>query len=95
MEIAVRAHRIVVQSAAGGVAMSLLAMIAAALLGWLPPAGGALLEEGIDVAVILNALRALLPTRGARTAPEPDGRGPHPPLRDRTGRPPGRPGRHP
>jgi hemerythrin-like domain-containing protein len=30
-----------------------------AALGWLPPAAGALLQEGIDVAVILNALRAL------------------------------------
>jgi len=71
MEIAVRARRIAVQSAAGGMAMSLLAMIAA-LLGWLPPAVGALLQEGIDVAVILNALRALLPARGTRTALEPD-----------------------
>jgi Hemerythrin HHE cation binding domain len=36
----------------------MLAMVVAAL-GWLPPAAGALLQEGIDVAVILNALRAL------------------------------------
>ncbi|MGW3103352.1 heavy metal translocating P-type ATPase [Streptomyces sp. NPDC001100] len=71
MEIAVRARRIAVQSAAGGMVMSLLAMIAA-LLGWLPPAVGALLQEAIDVAVILNALRALLPARGAGTALEPD-----------------------
>ncbi|WP_372481797.1 MULTISPECIES: heavy metal translocating P-type ATPase [Streptomyces] len=71
MEIAVRARRIAVQSAAGGMALSLVAMIAA-LLGWLPPAVGALLQEAIDVAVILNALRALLPARGARTALEPD-----------------------
>jgi hemerythrin-like domain-containing protein len=33
--------------------------MAIAALGWLPPAAGALLQEGIDVAVILNALRAL------------------------------------
>ena len=33
-------------------------MIAAAL-GYLPPVQGALLQEAIDVAVILNALRAL------------------------------------
>ena len=38
------------------------AMVAAAF-GLLPPAAGALLQEGIDVAVILNALRALLPAR--------------------------------
>jgi cation transport ATPase len=32
-------------------------MVAAAW-GYLPPTAGALLQEGIDVAVILNALRA-------------------------------------
>ncbi|UFR06834.1 heavy metal translocating P-type ATPase [Streptomyces sp. Go40/10] len=56
--IAQRARRIAVQSALGGMSMSLAAMAAAAL-GLLPPAAGALLQEGIDVAVILNALRAL------------------------------------
>jgi hemerythrin-like domain-containing protein len=38
--------------------LSLLVMAIAAL-GYLPPAPGALLQEGIDLAVILNALRAL------------------------------------
>ncbi|RCV52859.1 heavy metal translocating P-type ATPase [Marinitenerispora sediminis] len=71
MEIAVRARRIAVQSAAGGMALSLLAMVAA-LLGWLPPAPGALVQEAIDVAVIVNALRALLPGRGARPSLEAD-----------------------
>lgn len=71
MEIAVRARRIAVQSAAGGMALSLLAMVAA-LFGLLPPAAGALLQEAIDVLVILNALRALLPARGARPPLEPD-----------------------
>ena len=33
-------------------------MVSAAA-GYLPPAHGALLQEGIDVAVILNALRAV------------------------------------
>jgi hemerythrin-like domain-containing protein len=47
-----------VQSAGVGMSLSLIAMVVAAL-GWLPPAAGALLQEGIDVAVILNALRAL------------------------------------
>jgi soluble P-type ATPase/hemerythrin-like domain-containing protein len=70
MEIAVRARRIAVQSAGGGMAMSLVAMIAA-LLGWLPPAAGALLQEGIDVAVILNALRVLLPAPGTGHSLEP------------------------
>jgi hypothetical protein len=58
MEIARRARRIAVQSAAVGMGLSLVAMGMAAA-GLLPPALGALLQEGIDAAVILNALRAL------------------------------------
>lgn len=58
MDIARWSRRIAVQSAVVGMSLSLLAMVIAAL-GWLPPAAGALLQEGIDVAVILNALRAL------------------------------------
>jgi hypothetical protein len=58
MEIARWARRIAIQSAAVGMALSLAAMAAAAF-GLLPPTAGALLQEGIDVAVILNALRAL------------------------------------
>lgn len=69
--IAARARRIAVQSALGGMLMSTAAMAAAAL-GLLPPAPGALLQEGIDVTVILNALRALRPDRGSRTVVAPD-----------------------
>src|SRR5216684_1941795 len=58
--LARRTHRIAVQSVLAGMAMSLLAMGAAAA-GLLPAVWGALLQEGIDVAVILNALRALRP----------------------------------
>jgi len=58
MDIAHWSRRIAVQSAAVGMTLSLLAMAVAAF-GLLPPAAGALLQEGIDVAVILNALRAL------------------------------------
>lgn len=58
MDIARWSRRIAVQSAVVGMALSLLAMVIATL-GWLPPAPGALLQEGIDLAVILNALRAL------------------------------------
>ncbi|MFC9290273.1 heavy metal translocating P-type ATPase [Streptomyces sp. NPDC057052] len=67
VSIAVRARRIAVQSALGGMLMSLAAMAVAAF-GLLPPAAGALLQEGIDVAVILNALRALRVDRSARPA---------------------------
>jgi P-type E1-E2 ATPase len=48
------------QSVIAGIALSSAAMIVAAL-GHLPPVAGALLQEGIDIAVILNALRALRP----------------------------------
>ncbi|GGK75246.1 ATPase P [Sphaerisporangium melleum] len=65
MDIARRTRRIAVQSAGAGMALSLIAM-AVATTGLLPPAAGALLQEGIDVAVILNALRALREGRGTR-----------------------------
>ncbi|WP_405577194.1 heavy metal translocating P-type ATPase [Streptomyces sp. NBC_01092] len=68
--IAVRSRRIAVQSALGGMLLSLAAMAAAAF-GLLPPAVGALLQEGIDVVVILNALRALGDDRAARPALQP------------------------
>jgi len=68
--IAVRSRRIAVQSAVGGMVLSLAAMTAAAF-GMLPPAVGALLQEGIDVAVILNALRALGGDRSAHPALQP------------------------
>ena len=58
MDIARWSRRIAMQSAVAGMALSIIAMVVAAL-GWLPPAAGALLQEAIDVAVILNALRAL------------------------------------
>jgi CBS domain-containing protein len=63
ISIAKRARRIALQSIVAGMAMSGIAMAFAAL-GWLPPVAGALTQEAIDVAVILNALRAL--TRGYR-----------------------------
>ncbi len=58
MLIARRSRRIALQSAVIGMGLSLVAMGFAAV-GLLPPAPGALLQEGIDLAVILNALRAL------------------------------------
>jgi heavy metal translocating P-type ATPase len=57
VEIGQRAVRIARQSIGAGLALSGAAMIVAAL-GYIPPTLGALLQEGIDVAVILNALRA-------------------------------------
>lgn len=64
--LARRTRRIAMQSVLAGMGMSLAAMGAAAV-GLLPALWGALLQEAIDVAVILNALRALRPGgRGAR-----------------------------
>ncbi|MDD2876885.1 MAG: heavy metal translocating P-type ATPase [Acidiphilium sp.] len=56
--IARRARRIALQSITVGMGLSFIAMGFAAL-GDLPPVIGALLQEAIDVAVILNALRVL------------------------------------
>ena len=58
--IARRTRAIATQSIVAGMALSGLAMGAAAF-GWLSPVAGALTQEVIDVAVILNALRALSP----------------------------------
>ena len=53
-----RTMRIAVQSMLVGMSLSIAAMVFAAA-GLLPVVGGALLQEAIDVAAILNALRAL------------------------------------
>jgi P-type E1-E2 ATPase len=53
-----RALYIARQSVVFGIGLSVVAMLFAAA-GFLPPLYGALLQEAIDVAVILNALRAL------------------------------------
>jgi len=58
LSIATRSRRIALQSVIAGIGLSLLGMIAAAF-GFLPPVAGALFQEAIDLAVILNALRAL------------------------------------
>ena len=58
IEIARRARQIALQSVVVGIGLSVLGMIAAAF-GYLTPVQGALFQEAIDVAVILNALRAL------------------------------------
>ena len=68
--IAHRTVRIALESIIAGVAMSVVAMAFAAV-GALPAVWGAVLQEGIDLAVILNALRALSPTLSTpRLAPQ-------------------------
>jgi P-type E1-E2 ATPase len=58
LEVAKRSRGIAVESVVAGIGLSMAGMVAAAL-GYLTPVQGALLQEAIDVAVILNALRAL------------------------------------
>jgi heavy metal translocating P-type ATPase len=57
IEIGARATAIAKQSIGWGLGLSAAAMLVAAA-GFIPPTFGALLQEVIDVAVILNALRA-------------------------------------
>jgi heavy metal translocating P-type ATPase len=56
--IARRTRGIAMQSIVAGIGLSGIAMVFAAL-GYLTPVAGALAQEAIDVAVILNALRSL------------------------------------
>ncbi|WP_459460304.1 heavy metal translocating P-type ATPase [Rhizobium sp. No.120] len=58
IDIARRARRIALESVVAGIGLSIFGMLAAAF-GYLTPVQGAVLQEAIDVAVILNALRAL------------------------------------
>jgi heavy metal translocating P-type ATPase len=61
MHIGRRMRRIALQSALGGMIASIVGMIAAAL-GYLPPIGGAIAQEIIDLFAVLNAVRVALPT---------------------------------
>jgi heavy metal translocating P-type ATPase len=58
--IARRMRRIALQSAVGGMALSIVGMFFACA-GWLPPVSGAVFQEVIDLAAVLNALRAAVP----------------------------------
>lgn len=67
MQVSRRARSIALQSVLAGMSLSLVGMGFAAV-GLLTPVAGALAQETIDVAVIMNALRALGGYRG-RSAP--------------------------
>jgi heavy metal translocating P-type ATPase len=81
IEVAQKSRRIALESVAAGIGLSILGMIAAAF-GYLSPVQGALLQEVIDVAVILNALRALRirPVETGRPLSSSDGALPVPSL---------------
>jgi heavy metal translocating P-type ATPase len=62
MHISRRMRTIALQSAVGGMALSIGGMLFASA-GWLTPVEGAIGQELIDVAAVVNALRAALPPR--------------------------------
>jgi heavy metal translocating P-type ATPase len=62
LHISRRLRSIALQSAVGGMALSVVGMGFAAA-GLLPPVAGAVAQEAIDVAAVLNALRAAWPPR--------------------------------
>jgi heavy metal translocating P-type ATPase len=57
-----RMRSIALQSAIGGMAASMVGMVAAAA-GYLPPLEGAVLQEIIDLVAVVNAVRVALPTQ--------------------------------
>jgi heavy metal translocating P-type ATPase len=57
-----RMRRIALQSAVGGMALSVAGMVFAGL-GYLSPVTGAIIQEIIDVLAVLNALRAAIPPK--------------------------------
>jgi heavy metal translocating P-type ATPase len=62
MHISRRMRIIALQSAVGGMALSIIGMAFAAT-GYLSPVNGAILQEVIDILAVLNALRAAFPPK--------------------------------
>jgi len=62
IHISRRMRTIALQSAVGGMMLSLVGMAFAAT-GHLSPVSGAVMQEVIDVLAVLNALRAALPPK--------------------------------
>lgn len=62
LHISRRSRMILLQSAIGGMVLSLVGMGVAAL-GYLPPVTGAILQEVIDVVAVTNALRVAFPPK--------------------------------
>jgi cation transport ATPase len=57
-----RMRKIALQSAVGGMILSLIGMVFAGL-GYLTPVAGAIVQEVIDIFAVLNALRAAIPPK--------------------------------
>ena len=62
LHVSRRMRRIALQSAVGGMALSILGMLLAAV-GYLPPVAGAIMQEIIDVLAVVNALRVAVPPK--------------------------------
>jgi cation transport ATPase len=62
LHVSRRMRTIALQSALGGMALSVIGMILAAA-GYLPPVAGAVAQEIIDVLAVANALRAAMPPK--------------------------------
>jgi P-type E1-E2 ATPase len=60
-----RARSIALQSAVGGMALSIVGMLFAAA-GYLPAIGGAIAQEVIDLLAVLNAIRVALPLKSLK-----------------------------
>jgi P-type E1-E2 ATPase len=60
-----RMRKIALESAVGGMALSIIGMVVAAL-GFLPPIGGAVAQEIIDLLAVMNAVRVALPFKALR-----------------------------
>ncbi len=71
LHIGRRLRAIALQSAAGGMVLSVAGMCFAAA-GFLPPVAGALLQEAIDVLAVLNALRVAIPPRSLSDCADPE-----------------------
>ena len=65
MHIGRRMRSIALQSAVGGMALSIIGMLAAAF-GFLPAIDGAVAQEFIDLVAVLNAVRVALPSSELR-----------------------------
>lgn len=70
IHIARHSRRVLLQSAVGGMSLSVIGMVLAAF-GLLPPIDGAIAQEAIDLLAVLNSGRAAIAPRNLTDYPEP------------------------
>jgi heavy metal translocating P-type ATPase len=68
LHVSRRMRSIALQSAIGGMALSVIGMLLAAT-GYLPPVAGAIMQEVIDVLAVVNALRVAIPPKALSDYP--------------------------